>query len=196
MKRFFIIFIIFALSGALVSVLNLRNENVRLAGNQRALMSDIRHYITKDSLNVASVERLTLTKNELQTHCDELTQTVEDLNIKIRRLQSISRTATQTEYRIEPVFRDSITVSVRDSLIIDTIRCLDYSDEWLTFAACEKSDGVLDAAIETRDTLITIVHRVPKRFLFFRFGTKAIRQEVISKNPHSRISYAEYIEIK
>jgi hypothetical protein len=159
-------------------------------------MSRIQYYRTKDSLNAASVERLTLTKNELQKYCNGLTQTVEDLNIKVKRLQSVSRTATQTEYRIETVFRDSITVSVRDSLIIDTLRCVNYSDEWLTFAACEKRDGILDAEIETRDTLITIVHRVPKRFLFFRFGTKAIRQEVISKNPHSKINYTEYIEIK
>ena len=32
-------------------------------------------------------------------------------------------------------------------------------------------------------------------FLFFRFGTKGIRQEVWSSNPHTRLVYSEYIEL-
>ena len=46
------------------------------------------------------------------------------------------------------------------------------------------------------DTLQQIVHRVPRRFLFIRWGTKAIRQEVVSSNPHTNIVYTEYIELK
>jgi hypothetical protein len=37
---------------------------------------------------------------------------------------------------------------------------------------------------------------VPKRFLFFKYGCKGIRQEILSKNPHSRIVYSQYIEIE
>ena len=47
--------------------------------------------------------------------------------------------------------------------------------------------------IESVDTLRQIVHRVPRRFLFIRFGTKAVRQEIVSSNPHTRIVYAEYV---
>lgn len=47
--------------------------------------------------------------------------------------------------------------------------------------------------IESRDTLQMIVHRVPKRFLFFRYGTKGVRMEVVSQNPHSRLSYPKII---
>ena len=36
---------------------------------------------------------------------------------------------------------------------------------------------------------------VPRRFLFFRWGTKAIRQEIIPANPHTRIVYAEYVQL-
>lgn len=50
--------------------------------------------------------------------------------------------------------------------------------------------------IESRDTLRQIVHRIPRRFLFIRWGTKALRQEIISSNPHTRIVYSEYIRIE
>ena len=46
------------------------------------------------------------------------------------------------------------------------------------------------------DTLHQVIHRVPRKFLFFRFGTKGIRQEVWSSNPHTRLVYSEYIELK
>ncbi|WP_350308236.1 DUF6549 family protein [Gabonibacter massiliensis] len=50
--------------------------------------------------------------------------------------------------------------------------------------------------MESRDTLVQIVYRVPRKFLFIRWGTKAIRQEVISKNPYSKITYSRYIELR
>ena len=50
--------------------------------------------------------------------------------------------------------------------------------------------------VESRDTLVQILHRVPRRFLFIRWGTKAVRQEILSRNPHTKIVYAEYVKIE
>jgi hypothetical protein len=188
MKKYIILFslitlLIVGLIASTHAIAYLRDENSRLTGNQNALLSDVRHYQTKDSLNVASVERLQFTNSELERYNSDLVKTVEDLNIKLKRLQSVSQTATKTTYNIETVFKDSLIVKYKDStLVLDTLRCVNYNDAYLTFIACEKND-TLNAFIESRDTLITIVHRVPKRFWFIRWGTKAIRQEVISKNP-------------
>ncbi|WP_353739197.1 DUF6549 family protein, partial [Muribaculum intestinale] len=46
------------------------------------------------------------------------------------------------------------------------------------------------------DTIKQIIHRVPKKFWFIKWGCKAIRQEVVSTNPHTKITYTEYIELK
>ena len=46
------------------------------------------------------------------------------------------------------------------------------------------------------DTLRQVVHRVPRRFLFIRWGTKALRQQIVSSNPHTRIVYTEYVRIE
>jgi hypothetical protein len=66
---------------------------------------------------------------------------------------------------------------------------------YLTFSGCAFNDSA-NFTIKSTDTLIQVVHRIPKRFLFFKFGTKAIRQEIVSRNPHSEIVYTEHIELK
>ena len=41
-----------------------------------------------------------------------------------------------------------------------------------------------------------VVHRIPRRFLFIRWGTKALRQEIVSSNPHTRIVYSDYVKFE
>ena len=40
-----------------------------------------------------------------------------------------------------------------------------------------------------------VEHRVPKKFLFFRCGTKLVREEYYSKNPHTVIEDVETVVI-
>lgn len=171
-----------------------RKECERLAANQRTLLSDVDFYRTRDSLSAAGVERLTLTNREFRRYAGELERTVEDLQLKVRRLQAASRTAVSTAYPVEVRLRD--TMIMRDTVAVeDTLRRLHYVSPWLTLDGLI-SDTVFRGRIESRDTLVQVVHRVPRRFWFIRWGTKAIRQEVTTRNPYSRITYTEYIELK
>lgn len=170
---------------------NVREEKKRLENNQEALLSDILYYKTETGKNAASVQRLELTKSELEKHCQDLTQTVEDLGIKVKRLQSAATTVSKTEVEIQTVARDSIVY--RDRPV--NLKVINWRDPWVSL------NGVLDgevfsAKIESVDTLSHVVHKVPKKFLFFRFGVKAVKLDVVSKNPHSKIIYTEYIELK
>ena len=169
---------------------NVREEKKRLADNQEALLSDVDYYKTESGKNAASVLKLELSKSELENHCQDLTKTIDDLNIKIGRIQSVSTTVTKTEVEIQTVVRDSIVY--RDLPV--NLKVVKWRDPWVTL------NGVLDgetfsAKIESVDTLSQVVHRIPKKFLFIKWGTKAIRQEVVSSNPHSKIVYTEYIEL-
>lgn len=185
------IFLIISVLGLSFLLNNAREEKKRLANNQKSLLSDVEYYKTESGKNAASVQKLELTRSELEKHCKDLTQTVEDLGIKVKRLQSASTTVTKTEVEIQTVVRDSIVY--RDRPVI--LKAINWEDPWI------KLDGILDgidfsAKIQSVDTLSHIAHRVPKKFLFFRFGTKAVRLEVVNKNPHSKIVYTEYIELK
>jgi len=188
MKKYLLFTILILAAFLAVSVKNcqdIRTDRNRLSDNQRTLLADIKFYRTKDSLNVASVERLVLTNREFRKYAGEL-------NLKVKHLQSVSQSATETKYLVQTEIRDSIVVLPGKT---DTLSCINYQDPYLTFSG-SITGKQFSGLIQSRDTIVQVIRRVPRRFWFIRWGTKAIRQEVISKNPYSRIAYTEYIELK
>ena len=192
MKRYILIIIliiiIFFLSRSLHRQ---RQENNRLSSNQTALFQDISYYRTRDSLSAAGVEKLTLTKKELEQNCEALARDIKDLKIKLKRVQSVSQASIETEHIIHTVVRDSLIVRDR----VDTLQCIDYHDNYLTLSGCIEHNH-FSGHIMSRDTLLQVIHRVPHRWWFIKWGTKAVRQEIGSKNPHTPVVYSRYIELK
>ena len=185
--------LLLALIGISIALHYTCKDRDRLASNQVALMSDMRAYKTKAGNNAASIKKLTLTKSELQINCNELTKQIQDMGIKLKRVQSISSTSTHSDYEIHTQIKDSIVY--RDHIKYITLHTMIYSDPWIDL------NGVIDSlnfkgSIQTRDTLIQVVHKIPKKFLFFRFGCKAISQDIMCTNPHSKITFTKYIEVK
>lgn len=170
-----------------------RSEKERYKANQTALLSDIAYYKTENERNVASVRALTLTKSEIETYNKNLAERCDELEISLRRLISANITNMQTDYHIIGELRDSLVLRYNT---IDTLRCMDYGDSYLTFSACVDSSGMYVADIISRDTVTAIVHRIPRRFLFFKFGTKEVRQEVYCANPRTQIITTQYVEKK
>ena len=191
-KETAIVLLILIIAGLVYTLKQTTVEKNRLGANQRSLLENVSHYKTKDSLSAASIEKLTLTNGEFKKHEKDLLKTIDDLNLKVKRLQSVSQTGTETKYEIKTQINDSLIYVTGE---IDTLKCIDYRDAWLTVSGCIRK-GQFDGLIESRDTLVQVVHRVPHKFLFFRYGVKAIRQEIVSKNPYTNISYAKYIELK
>ena len=72
-------------------------------------------------------------------------------------------------------------------------RC--WRDAWVTVEGRIRTDSVA-CRVESTDTLRQVVHRIPRRFLFIRWGTKALRQEIVSSNPHTRIVYSDYVKFE
>lgn len=77
----------------------------------------------------------------------------------------------------------------------DTLRRFRWRDPWVTVEGSIGRDSA-ECRIRSVDTLRQVVHRVPRRFLFIRWGTKALRQQIVSSNPHTRIVYTEYVRIE
>ena len=193
----YLLFTILVLAASLAvsvkSCQDIRTDRNRLSDNQRTLLADIEFYRTKDSLSAASVERLTLTNREFRKYADELKKTVEELNLKVKYLQSASQSATETKYLVKTEIRDSIVI--RPGREPDTLNRIDFQDPYLTFSG-SITGKQFSGLIQSRDTIVQLIHRIPRRFWFIRWGTKAIRQEIVSRNPYSRITYTEYIELK
>lgn len=199
MKRYLIMALL-VLAGLLwIQTCRLRrieSDRNRLQANQTALMDSVRYYRTENGKNAASVRRLELSAAEIRAERDDVAAECRTLHIKIRRLESFATSQTRTIVDLRTRLRDTVVLHDRDSIIVrDTLRLFRWRDSWVTVDGLIEGDSV-GCRIESIDTLRQVVHRVPRRFLFIRWGTKAIRQEVVSSNPHTRIVYTEYIELK
>lgn len=167
-------------------------ERDRYKANQTALLADVEHYKTESGLNAASVQKLTLSYDELKKNYDDVVKTAKDLDIKLKRIQSVATAATKTEVIVKTVVRDSVVYLNGN---IERLTAFKWSDAWVDIdGEIEKDSVTLDVC--SRDTLVQIVHRVPHKFWFIKWGTKAIRQEIVSKNPHTQITYNKLIELK
>ena len=169
-----------------------RVEKERLEANQTALLSQVEYWTTKSGKSAADVRKLTLTVDELKQANAALKKTADDLGIKLKRVQSASTTGVKTEVKFITQVRDSIVY--RDSIVVP-VKAFTWSDPWTDVTGVIERDSV-DLSVSSVDTLTTIVHKIPHKFWFIKWGCKAIKQTVVSSNPHTKITYNEYIEVK
>lgn len=173
-----------------------RRENRRLTQNQHALAAGIERYRTRLGQEAASVQALRLRCAEFEELRAADAAEIRRLGIKLRRLKAAARTATATKVEIRTPVRDTVVVRLRDTLVVrDTLRLFRWRDAWVRVEGAVTADSVL-CRVESADTLRQVVHRIPRRFLFIRWGTKALRQEIVPSNPHTRIVYSEYVKIE
>lgn len=157
----------------------LRTERDRQISNVETLMGEVKLYKVKDSLNVASVSSLNLTVEELKKYRAEDAKLIKELKLRLKDVEYIAKTEIKT----------------KDSLIykIDTVGCFHYRDKWLRVDACIADSSMV---IETRDSIAQIVHAIYKhRFLWWKWGIKGFRQEIVNFNPKSKIEYSEIVKV-
>ena len=195
MKKFLFVYALLATAAAWVGIrlcADTKSEVRRLERNAEVLSDSVVHYRTALGREAASVGALELRCEEYARRHGDDARTIRDLGIRLKRLETTSKTALSTSVEVTAAVAasDSAECGRRQG---DTVRRFGWSDGWVSVEGSIGGDSVV-CSVTSRDTLHTIVHRVPRRFLFIRYGTKAVRQEVVSSNPHTQIVCTEYIE--
>lgn len=165
------------------------NENARLRSNQHALLENVEFYRTESGKSAASVEILELELSEFRTQRQRDAKEIASLGIRLRRAESYAKSVAVTTLADTVIVRD--TVVLRDTVAMPA-RHFAGEDAWSRVEGILFGDS-LRYTVRTTDTLHQVVHRVPRKFLFIPYGTKAIRQEVWSSNPNTELVYTEYI---
>lgn len=160
-------------------------ENFRVADQERQALGD--------SLEAsrASVARLRMTIGELEEFRARDAREIEALGVKLRRVESLTKVEARTllDTTIHPAEMPLAPI------LSDSLFALRWSDGWVSIDVTSRPT-LSRVEVTSHDTLFQVVHRVPHSWWIFRWGTKAIRQEIRSSNPHTRLTYAEYIEIE
>lgn len=199
MKKAFILYAV-AVTVVAVALLfawrNLAHRCDRYAANQHALVARLDTARLHLDQRNASIEVLRLRCREYETlHAADAAE-IRALGIRLRRLEAASVQVAATQLDTTVRLRDTLILR-RDTLSLrpDTLRHFRWSDPWIRIEGVIGRDSVA-CRLTSCDTLRQIIHRVPRRFLFFRWGTKAIRQEIRSANPHTRLIYSDYVIIE
>ncbi|MEG1700191.1 MAG: DUF6549 family protein [Alistipes sp.] len=196
MKKYLLLYALLATALLVGGYRHFRTENRRLTQNQQALTSGITHYRTAANAQAASVQVLRLRCSEFEELRAADAEQIRRLGLKIRRLESASKAITHTTFEAATPLRDTLVVRLRDTITThDTLRFFRWRDTWVRVEGVVDCDSVR-CHVESIDTLRQIVHRVPRRFLFIRWGTKSLRQEIVSSNPHTHIIYSEQVQFE
>ena len=180
MKKYLFAYAVLATALLFFTCRHYRAENRRLVENQTALAADVTRYRTRLGAEAAAADA----------------EQIRRLGIRLRRLEAAAKAVAVTDAEIRTPLRDTVVVRIHDTLPVrDTVRMFRWRDPWISVEGRIGRDSAA-CRIRSVDTLRQAVHRIPRRFLFIRWGTKALRQEIVSTNPHTRIVYAEYVKIE
>lgn len=189
---------------AFIAYRNMKADRDRLRENQSILLHKgiVEIKQTNTGLSQASVPALTLRSSEFRQSGDTLLQVAKSAGIKSSRITEAATAAATTSVEFKTrVFQTIVHDTVRDTvprslttLLPSRQLQLSWNDPWVSLSGTI-ADSIFHGSITSVDTLDIIVHRVPKRFLFFRFGCKQVRMDVVSRNPHTQLTYARFLQL-
>ena len=182
MKKW-LLFTILALTATLYGMhrkyQELKIDRDRVASNVEVLLFKNKEYKLRDSLNVTSVNGLTLKVAELEQLRVDDQKLIRELKIRPKDVQTIIKTSI--------VKVDSLV------FVIDTVGCFHHKDKWIEVNACV-GDSLM--TVNNKDSISQVIYPVyKKKFLWFRWGLKGMRQEIINHNPHTKVAYSEMINL-
>lgn len=191
MNKYIFLIILFLVTLVVVNKIRINRLKEKLQisqNNEKIYMDGVEYYKTKDSLNVASVGVLELNRKELKERNKELIEEIEHLNIKLKRVKSVASNPIRAI--------GSIDVKLKDTIILQLPqKKYNFDDGYLKQVGFIRNDSLI-ANYTYQDTLIQIIHRIPRKIWFIKFGTKSIKQEVYMKNKNTKINAPIIINIR
>lgn len=184
----------------------LRDDRDKYKGNTETLLDSVVTYKTKDSLNAATIGDLVLRQKEFARYRASDAELIKSLQVKNRDLQNVTTTQLKTINQLKGSFKDSIVYvpvindkgNETGKYINDTIKCLKVDQKWFKLDGCIDKQNNFVGSFENYDSLLIATTVKYKRFLGFLWKTKKVKDrkvDVVSKNPNTKITGIEFIEI-
>lgn len=177
---------------------DIKAERDKYRSNTEALLSDVEHYRTKDSLNAATVGVLKLKVSEFEKYRADDAALIKTLQTKNRDLQAVTTAQLETINELRGTVRDSIVYLPGDT-VTTVLRCVDIVEPWFELHGCAHPDNTFTGTHINRDSILIAATVKYKRFLGFLWKTRKVKNrkiDAVSKNPATQILGIEYVEIE
>ena len=155
-----------------------KKESNRLSQSLGAEMKEKQDFIFRDSLNASRIEVLQLTNKELNEYRKKDAELIKELSIRKKDVEVIGTVKTEIKIKEVLVFKDS---------------CFSYNDGWNQASFCLNTK---EMNLQVKDSIGIILHNIPKKFWFIKYGSKGVNATLIPFNPKSKISHAKFVKLK
>lgn len=170
----------------------MRADRNRLRGNQEDLLRRTSLFQKEAAESAENVRQLTLKIQELKAGRPELVKKIKDKGVRPKDIQNITITVAEAKAEIKAPLQEEIRMTDTIPKIISKI---EWTDGYFTLKGVIE-DKILTGSGTYRDTLFQTLYRVPKKFLFIRWGTKEVRQVAKFSNPNAKIVYQEVLKVE
>jgi preprotein translocase subunit YajC len=175
-------------------------EAQRYAENVTALKTGIGTYIAKNGQLVSTVNKQAITINDLKSNYGNIVKEAENLKLDVKRLTLAMSGTSSTQIIIHD------TIPVKDTTFNGIkSKCFTHSEKWYYSMGACISDSIVkgktvvvpgSANVSVNDSITILGQRIPKHhFLWWKWGTKAIRLNSTNKNPYNKFVINEYLEL-
>ncbi|MBF0575517.1 hypothetical protein IR022_06000 [Dysgonomonas sp. GY617] len=171
----------------------LSNERNRYKGNTISLLSDMKRLQIDSTAMAVDTKVLRLTVEELEDNRAEDLEQMRKLGVRVNSLQAIAKHSVEVNAPIQAEVKDSVVI--RDTVTV-RVKTIKMDTPYLQVSGVIENNqltGNIHLPVHLHQA-VWVEHKL--RFLWWRWGVKAIHQTISSDNPYVEIKYSEYIMIE
>lgn len=175
-------------------------EIQRLSDNQSTLLSQVEYYESENGELVASVQALSLKRDELSALIPEYENEIKNLRLELKNIRTFGHIEMEMFINATaPIQIDSVPDDIQSvpasQPIVPEERHMDFSwrDNWTDLRGRIYADSVA-CSLSCRDTLTLVAHYSKRKCLFKKKG-RLLKYDVKSRNPHVTVSNMEIVEV-
>ena len=181
----FAIIVVIGVVSKLVDTIKKQRAEIQLLDRNIGAMTEAEvQYISKLGAAAAKRKALELSVKELKKQNTDLYNEVKALDIRLKDALSVSKVVTKTVIK-EVVRTDTINGAA----------IAEYRDPWNTIRSEQRGDST-KLSYQGSDTIVGAISIRKKRFLFFRWGVKAVEYDISNKNPKTKANIDIAVKFK
>lgn len=180
--------------------LKVRGDRERISENFFNKNQEIQRWKDKNGTLHSAINALNLKESEFKRNNSKLQSELENMRIKLKRVNSVSNTVISYKYKHDTVYSAKPVVTSTVTGALRKVYYTNITNQWLSSSwestLSENNDKLLidKYSVQLNDSLLFVTENVYKGWWIFR-KLKGVRLHVKSKNIYSNIDQIEYIEI-
>lgn len=171
----------------------MKEERNTYRGNTEALLADVTQVRVDSSMMASTIQVLNLSLEEYKKYRREDAELIKKLGIRVKDLQAAATHGIEVDAPIDAAVRDSAIICDTVKIIVKAVKMETPYIRMDAVIEDNRLKGEIHLPVHLRQAFWVEYRR---RFLWWRWKVKAIRQTITSDNPYVEIKYTEFINVK